>query len=219
MKARDVLHHATPISNKITLKPIQICVCWDFQPSQYKSMHWSYQRLNTNYSWRSSWVKSQFSDTTHVELTFRGWLYFYDQLNNTTFVIYILCWIHAQVHQNRQTLIEKYHKQYLPDIAHINWNNTLRSTGINSWNPQMYPYEKEKWQPGCQDLRHTVAQASKNLEISTVLQLDWFLTKVYELCFYHCQTKQNKANKIQSKFLTQPTLPRHIWIGLGLQEK
>ena len=23
--------------------------------------------------------------------------------------------------------------------------------------------------------------------------------------------KQNKANKIQSKFLTQPTLPRHVY--------
>ena len=26
MKAWDVLHHATPISNNITLKPIQMCV-------------------------------------------------------------------------------------------------------------------------------------------------------------------------------------------------
>ena len=28
-------------------------------------------------------------------------------------------------------------------MTHINWNNTLRLTGINPWNPQMYPYEKE----------------------------------------------------------------------------
>ena len=40
----------------------------------------------------------------------------------------------------------------------------------------------------------------------------------YDL-FLSLPDKTNKANKIQSKFLTQPTLPSHIRIGLGLQEK
>ena len=51
-------------------------------------------------------------------------------------------------------------KQCWPDMTHMNWNNTLRSTGINPWNPHMYPYEKGKSHPGHQDLCHTVAQAS-----------------------------------------------------------
>ena len=44
----------------------------------------------------------------------------------------------------------------LPDMTHINWNNTLRFTGIAG-----YTLMKRKTsQPGHQDLHHTVAQAS-----------------------------------------------------------
>ena len=49
----------------------------------------------------------------------------------------------AQSAQKQADIDRKYHKQYLPDIAHINY--IRRSTGINSWNPQMYLCEKENY--------------------------------------------------------------------------
>ena len=48
-----------------------------------------------------------------------------------------------KVHRNRQTLIEKNHKQYLPDTIYK--NNIPKSTEINSWHPQICPCDKENY--------------------------------------------------------------------------
>ena len=49
----------------------------------------------------------------------------------------------AQSAQKQADIDRENHKQYLPDIIYI--NNILKSTGINSWNPQIYPCEKENY--------------------------------------------------------------------------
>ena len=49
----------------------------------------------------------------------------------------------AQSAQKQADIDRRNHKQYLPDIAYINY--TLRSAGINSLNPQICPCEKENY--------------------------------------------------------------------------
>ena len=47
----------------------------------------------------------------------------------------------AQSAQKQADIDRKNHKQYLPDIIYI--NNILKSTGINSWNSQTCPCDKD----------------------------------------------------------------------------
>ena len=49
----------------------------------------------------------------------------------------------AQSAQKQADIDRRNHKQYLPDIIYI--NNIPKSTGINSWNSQICPCDKENY--------------------------------------------------------------------------
>ena len=138
MKAWDVLHHETQVNNNRTLKPIQLYVLgFSAQTLQVHMLEWPMVKHSNKAG--GAYERTLVLQHYQVELTIRLDQVLWRTEQHNFIVEYVPCWIHVQVHRNRQTMIsqeidgiKRWWPSWtmLPDMTHINWNNTLRFTGI-----------------------------------------------------------------------------------------